>query len=140
MSVTKDVHDDFNHSFTEHGYVIGVCCLRYDHSYPQGLERFWSRRSTTDFYLPVFANLGEQPVRACEIYADSSTMNSESAFGYQEAWADYRFKPDRVSGEMRPVLVILLHLGILLTITILGLLFLMAGSEKIKRMSIALLL
>lgn len=57
-SATSDVHFDFEHSFTEHGYIIGVCCVRYDHSYPQGLERFWSRRTFTDFYWPVFANLG----------------------------------------------------------------------------------
>lgn len=101
-SVTKDIHADFNHSFTEHGYVLGVMCLRYDHSYPQGIERFWSRHSVTDFYLPVFANIGEQPVYKSEIYATSTTMNDRSVWGYQEAWADYRYKPDRVSGEMRP--------------------------------------
>lgn len=102
MSVTSDVHEDFTHSFTEHGFVIGVCCLRYDHSYPQGLERFWSRRSVNDFYFPVMANIGEMPVYKSEIYADSTTMNDDSVFGYQEAWAEYRYKPDRVSGEMRP--------------------------------------
>lgn len=102
MSVTSDIHEDFVHSFTEHGYVMGVCCLRYDHSYPQGLERFWSRRNFTDFYLPVFAEIGEQPVYDSEIYADAISMASDTVFGYQEAWADYRYKPDRVSGEMRP--------------------------------------
>lgn len=102
MSVTADVHEDFSHSFVEHGYVIGVCCLRYDHSYPQGLERFWCRREVTDFYLPVFANIGEQPVYQSEICATSQNMANATVFGYQEAWADYRFKPNRVSGEMRP--------------------------------------
>lgn len=102
MSVTADVHEDFSHSFVEHGYVIGVCCLRYDHSYPQGLERFWSRREVTDFYLPVFANIGEQPVYASEVCATSQNMADATVFGFQEAWADYRYKPNRVSGEMRP--------------------------------------
>lgn len=102
MSVTADVHEDFAHSFVEHGYLIGVCCLRYDHSYPQGLERFWSRREVTDFYLPVFANIGEQPVYQSEICATPSNMAEATVFGYQEAWADYRYKPNRVSGEMRP--------------------------------------
>ena len=102
MSVTADVHEDFSHSFVEHGYVIGVCCLRYDHSYPQGLERFWSRRETTDFFLPVFSNIGEQPVYASEVCATSSNMADATVFGFQEAWADYRYKPNRVSGEMRP--------------------------------------
>ncbi len=102
MSVTADVHEDFSHSFVEHGYVIGVCCLRYDHSYPQGLERFWSRREVTDFFLPVFSNIGEQPVYASEVCATSENMADSTVFGFQEAWADYRYKPNRVSGEMRP--------------------------------------
>lgn len=102
MSVTSDISEDVEHSFTEHGYIFGVCCLRYDHSYPQGLEPFWCRRNFTDFYLPVFASLGEQPVYKSSIYADAATMTDDSVFGYQEAWADYRYKPDRVSGEMRP--------------------------------------
>ena len=102
MSLTADVHEDFSHSFVEHGYVIGVCCLRYDHSYPQGLERFWSRREVTDFYLPVFSNLGEQPVYSSEICATSENMADATVFGFQECWADYRYKPNRCSGEMRP--------------------------------------
>lgn len=104
MSNTSDVHDDFIRSFEEHGFVIGVCCVRYDHSYPQGLERFWQRRNKVDYYWPVFANLGEQIVFKNEIYwypQDSSDLRG-GVFGYQEAWADYRYKPSRVSGEMRP--------------------------------------
>lgn len=102
MSVTSDIHQDFERSFTEHGYLIGVCCVRYDHTYSQGLEKFWTRRKFDQFYWPVFANLGEQPVYDSELYADEDTMSNDSVFGYQEAWADYRYKPDRVSGELRP--------------------------------------
>ena len=102
MSVTADVHEDFSHSFVEHGYIIGVCCLRYDHTYPQGLERFWSRREVTDFFLPVFSNIGEQPVYASELCATSENMAAATVFGFQEAWADYRYKPSRCSAEMRP--------------------------------------
>ena len=102
MSNTSDVHEDFVKSFTEHGFVFGLCVVRYDHSYPQGLERFWSRVNNTDYYWPVFANIGEQPVYKREIYYSSSEANNDAVFGYQEAWADYRYKPSRVSGEMRP--------------------------------------
>lgn len=102
MSVTSDIHADFERSFTEHGYLIGVCCVRYDHTYSQGLERFWTRRKFDDFYWPVFANLGEQPVYDSEIYADATTMANDTVFGYNEAWSSYRFKPDRCSAEMRP--------------------------------------
>lgn len=100
MSHTSDVNSDFIKSFTEHGFVIGVCCVRYDHTYGQGLERFWTRSTKFDYYWPVFANIGEQPVYKREIYFDSD--HADEVFGYQEAWADYRYKPSRVAGEMRP--------------------------------------
>jgi hypothetical protein len=99
-SLTTDVHQEFTKSFVEHGFIIGVMVARYDHTYQQGLERFWSRRDRFDFYWPVFANIGEQAILNKEIYATGKASDSE-VFGYQEAWADYRYKPSRVSGEMR---------------------------------------
>lgn len=108
MSVTTDTHSDFTKSFTEHGFVIGVMVARYDHTYQQGLERFWSRKDRFDYYWPVFANIGEQAVKNKEIFAQGpATKDSagnvidDQVFGYQEAWADYRYKPSRVTGEMR---------------------------------------
>lgn len=100
MSLTTDVHSDFTKSFVEHGFVIGVMVARYDHTYQQGIERFWSRKSMFDYYWPEFANIGEQAVLNKEIYAQGNAKDDE-VFGYQEAWADYRYKPSRVSGEMR---------------------------------------
>lgn len=100
MSNTSDVHEDFIKSFTEHGYVIGVCVVRYDHSYPQGMEKMWFREDPMEFYWPVFSSLGEQPVRKGELFCDGT--HDYEVFGYQEAWAEYRYKPSRVSGEMRP--------------------------------------
>ena len=100
LSVTHDNADSFTRSFTEHGFVIGLMVARYPHTYQQGLERFWSRKSRFDYYFPVFANIGEQAVLNKEIYA-TGTDTDDRAFGYQEAWADYRYKPSRVSGEMR---------------------------------------
>lgn len=101
-SVTSDIHEDFEHSFSRHGILMAVACIRYDHTYSQGLEKFWTRRKFDQFYWPVFANLGESPVYDSEIYADATTMANDSVFGFQEAWSDYRYKPDRCSGEMRP--------------------------------------
>ena len=102
-SQTTDVNRDFIKSFTEHGYLIGVMVARYDHSYSQGLQRFWTRSTFTDFYNPMFANLGEVPVYKAEIFADSKTIaDKNNIFGYQEIWADYRYKPNMVTGEMRP--------------------------------------
>lgn len=100
MSVTPINESSFTKSFEEHGFVIGVCCVRHNHSYQQGLERFWSRTDRLDYYVPQFANLGEQPVKKKEIML-TGTRTDEETFGYQEAWADYRMKPNRVSGKMR---------------------------------------
>lgn len=100
QSLTTDVHSDFKKSFVEHGFIIGVMVARYNHTYQQGLERFWSRRSRFDYYWPVFANLGEMAILNKEIYAQGNEKDNE-VFGYQEAWADYRYKPSRCTGEMR---------------------------------------
>lgn len=108
-SLTTDSHRDFTKSFTEHGFIVGICVARYDHTYQQGLERMWSRKDRFDYYWPVLANIGEQAVKNKEIYAQGSSVVNpstgiaydEEVFGYQEAWADYRYKPSRVSGEMR---------------------------------------
>lgn len=100
MSVTPINESSFTKSFEEHGFVIGVMCVRHSRTYQQGLERFWSRKDRLDYYVPQFANLGEQPVKKKEIML-TGTASDEETFGYQEAWADYRMKPNRVSGLMR---------------------------------------
>lgn len=100
FSCTVDSDSLFTHSFTEHGTLMGVAVIRTDHTYQQGIERMWSRKKWTDFYIPQFANLGEQAIYNKEIFADGSSADEE-VFGYQECWADYRYKPNRVSGEMR---------------------------------------
>lgn len=101
LSVTGDTNSDFTKSFTEHGLLIGVCVARYHHTYQQGLERMWFRKNLFDFYNPTFANLGEVPILKKEIYFTDNAEQNDSVFGYQEAWADYRYKPNRVAGEMR---------------------------------------
>lgn len=100
VSVTPYNGSIFTKSFEEHGYVIGVCCIRHDHTYQQGLERMWSRKTNLDFYYPVFANLGEQAILKKELYL-TGTSTDEQAFGYQEAWAEYRMKPNRICGKFR---------------------------------------
>lgn len=100
MSVTPINESSFTKSFEEHGFIIGVCCVRHNRSYQQGLEHFWSREDRLDYYVPQFANLGEQPVKKKEIMLTGEATDEET-FGYQEAWADYRMKPNRVSGLMR---------------------------------------
>ena len=92
--------DLFTHSFTEHGWVIGLAVVRQVHTYQQGLNRMFSRKSIFDYYWPEFANLGEQAILNKEIYLQG-TDDDEDAFGYQERFAEYRYMPDIVTGEMR---------------------------------------
>lgn len=100
ISVTPFTENSFTKSFQEHGYVIGVCCIRNDNTYQQGIERMWNRSEKYDFYWPEFAHLGEQAVLNKEIFAQG-TADDEKAFGYQEAYAEYRYKPNRVAGKFR---------------------------------------
>lgn len=88
------------YSATEHGYVLGLCCVRVDHSYQQGLSRLWTRSTRFSYYDPMLANLGEQPVLNQEIYAQGNEKDEE-VFGYQEAWADYKYRTNMVTSEMR---------------------------------------
>lgn len=102
MSLTSNTDNSFVKSFTEHGFVIGVMCARYNHTYQQGLNRLWSRKDRLDYYFPILANIGEQPIYTKELYYDNDGFDSlNEVFGYQEAWADYRYKPSIVTGEMR---------------------------------------
>ncbi|QXP45042.1 major capsid protein [Microvirus mar15] len=85
-------------SFVENGFVIGVYCIRQFHTYQQGVEKFWRRSKRTDYYDPVFSHIGEQPVYKTELFAEADV---EAVFGYNEAWADLRYRPNRVTGQMR---------------------------------------
>lgn len=107
-SLTNYAGSMFTHSFTEDGIILGLYAIRQNHSYQQGLDRMWSRRTKYDFYVPVFANLGNQAVLNKEIYAQGSGVTDtdgnivdEKAFGYQEAWAEYRYAKDFISGKFR---------------------------------------
>jgi len=94
----------FHKSFTEHGIIIGLCNVRADITYQQGIDRFWSRKTRYDFYWPALAHLGEQAVLNQEILWQSPTTPgtpepiNEQAFGYQERFAEYRYKPSRITG------------------------------------------
>ncbi len=98
-SCTTDSRSLFTSSFVEHGMLIGLACVRVEHSYCQGVERFWSRKRRFDFYWPTLANIGEQAVLKKELFVTGKPADDDMAFGYQEAWADYRYKPNRLSGE-----------------------------------------
>ncbi|MBE7076823.1 MAG: phage capsid protein [Clostridiales bacterium] len=99
-SLTGNISASFTKSFTEHGYLLCFVCVRNENTYQQGLERMWSRKRRFDFYWPALANISEQPVYNREIYAQGTSEDDE-VFGYQEPWAELRYKPSRVSGAFR---------------------------------------
>jgi hypothetical protein len=93
----------FTKSFTEHCIIIGLISTRADLTYQQGLERQFSRKTRYDFYWPALSHLGEQAVLNKEIYAQGSAnpVEDEEVFGYQERYAEYRYKPSRITGKFR---------------------------------------
>lgn len=101
FSHTSDSDEYFTKSFTEHGFLLCTVCFRYKHSYSQNLGREWSRKTMWDYYFPVMASLGNMAVLRKEIYAEG-TDSDDDVFGYQEAWAEYRYSQDQISGFFRP--------------------------------------
>lgn len=90
----------FNKSFTEHCVIIGMVSVRADLTYQQGVDRMWSRQGRFDYYWPALSHIGEQAVLSREIYADG-TAADDDVFGYQERYAEYRYKPSKITGKMR---------------------------------------
>lgn len=103
FSNTADVSKSVLKSFKEHGIILGLACIRTMQSYSYGIPRHFSRKRMYDFYFPEFANLGEQAILNKELFIDNNTLNkADQVFGYQEAWAEYRFIPSIVSGYVAP--------------------------------------
>ena len=90
----------FTKSFTEHSVIIGLACVYADLTYQQGLARHWSRQTRYDFYWPALAHLGEQAILNQEIYAQGNSDDANT-FGYQERYAEYRYKPSQITGKFR---------------------------------------
>lgn len=99
-STTTNVDDDVTYSSQEWGTIIGVLCVRQDHTYQQGINRMWKKRKRLDQYWTALAHLGEGPVYASELKATPNGANDDVVFGYQEAWYWYRYLPGYVSGEL----------------------------------------
>lgn len=111
-SLTTNYSNGFIKSFVEHGYVIGVCCVRTEHSYQQSVPKQFDRKDRLDYFFPEFQNVGDQPILGKEIYngtEDDLDPNStttlrkyqNSVFGYQERFAEYKYHPNEICGEFR---------------------------------------
>lgn len=98
--VTAAKFHGFTKSFVEHGYLFGFVCARADLTYQQGINKMWLRSTVYDFYWPTFAHLGEQAIELREIYAQGSEADT-TVFGYQERYAEYRYKPSQITGKFR---------------------------------------
>lgn len=98
--VTAAKFHGFTKSFVEHGYIFGFVCARADLTYQQGINKMWLRSTVYDFYWPTFAHLGEQAIELREIYAQGSESD-KTVFGYQERYAEYRYKPSQITGKFR---------------------------------------
>lgn len=102
--VTAAKFHGFTKSFVEHGYIFGFVCARADLTYQQGINKMWLRSTVYDFYWPTFAHLGEQAIELREIYAQGS-KDDTTVFGYQERYAEYRYKPSQITGKFRSSVV-----------------------------------
>lgn len=100
FGIAGDRFHGFTKSFVEHGYIIGIVSIRADLTYQQGINRMWSRKNRFDFYWPSLAHLGEQAILNKEIYAQG-TADDDKVFGYQERYAEYRYKPSQITGKLR---------------------------------------
>lgn len=115
MSVTTDTNFDFEKSFTEHGYIFGLCVARYRHTYQQGIPKTFLRKTMYDYFWPEFNSLGNFGIRNCELYAQGYDPTPDPVtgevppdvdneiFGYQEAWYDYRNIPNSICSQLRSV-------------------------------------
>lgn len=108
FGVAGDTKHCFNKGFVEHGYIIGLVNVRADLTYQQGLNRMWSRQTRYDFYWPALSHLGEQAVLNKEIYAQGPSVTDsdgnivdDKVFGYQERYAEYRYRPSIITGKFR---------------------------------------
>lgn len=100
FGTASENNSGFTKSFTEHGYIIGLANVRADLTYQQGLDKMWSRETQYDFFFPTFAHLGEQAVLNKEIFV-SGTATDEEVFGYQERYAEYKYKRSQLTGLFR---------------------------------------
>lgn len=91
----------FTYGATEHGYIIGLALVRATPTYQQGVRRHWKRQTRLDYFFPVFSMIGEQAVKTTEIYQPLNNAPSNATWGYQEAWAEYRYTPNEITGQLR---------------------------------------
>ena len=104
-SVTYSTKHEVFKSFVEHGIIMCLAVVRNKRTYSQGIDAMWFRETIFDYYDPLFANIGEQPIYNREIYVSGNQATDKAVFGYKEAWSEYKYKPDKVSGLFSPSVI-----------------------------------
>lgn len=99
-TVTASGGHGFTKSFTEHSIILGLASIRADLSYQEGINKMWLRRTRWDYYWPALAHIGEQSILNKEIYVQGTSADTE-VFGYQERYAEYRYKPQLITGVFK---------------------------------------
>lgn len=107
MGTISNAHErnpqKFVKSFSEDGWLITLASVRQELKYQFGLDKKWTRESRFDFYRPIFANLGEQPIRNDELYFSTNSTTNAATFGYNQAWSEYRYSTSKIVGKLRSV-------------------------------------
>lgn len=99
-SVTVDQNLDFSKSFVEHGMILGLCAVRTDRNYQANMARQWTRRLPLDYFWPELSHLGNMPIYNYELFISGNATTDNQVFGYKEAWAEYKYKPNMISGML----------------------------------------
>lgn len=85
----------------EHGFIIGILSVIPKPAYSQGIPRHFYKEDFLDYAWPEFANLGEQEIKAGEIYAYRSPTLDQDVWGYIPRYAEYKYMPSRIAGAFR---------------------------------------
>jgi hypothetical protein len=84
----------------EHGWIFAFMYVVPDTAYYQGVPKKFTKVDRYDYYQPLLAHLGEQPVKKKEIYA-TGTSTDDDTFGYLPIYDEYRHEQSGVAGLMK---------------------------------------
>lgn len=104
--LSASANNSFKYKALEHMYIIGIMSVMPRSAYQQGVPRHYLRTSKFDYYWKEFSNIGEQPVYQQELLhlfknSNNAMITNNKTFGYQSRYAEYKYVPSSVHGDMR---------------------------------------